>query len=118
MHVCTDAVTTGAQRIQRDTGSRSTALSCLISDSLGTFCHVLELSEGRGGERREGEGRGGKGRGEEGRGGERREGEGRGGKGRGDLIHWLHTLCSQQRGGGESRETLVVEKTVLHLHKG
>ena len=82
MHVCTDAVTTGAQRIQRDTGSRSTALSCLISDSLGTFCHVLELregrrGEGRGGKEKRGEGRGGEGREGEERGEERREGEGR-----------------------------------------
>ena len=41
-----------------DTVHSSTEFSILLSDALGTFCHILKL--------REGEGRGGEGRGGEG----------------------------------------------------
>ena len=61
-----------------DTVHSSTEFSILLSDALGTFCHILKLREGEG---RGGEGRGGEGRGGEGRGGERRGEEGRGGEG-------------------------------------
>ena len=51
------------KRIKMDTVHSSTEFSILLSDALGTFCHILKLREGEG---RGGEGRGGEGRGREG----------------------------------------------------